>query len=72
MRKKFLLGRFAVTYAVLSLMWTAYYCAKRASAGLFDATDAVVCGAFAALGVGILLFNLVVRLRRRCGVRPKR
>ena len=53
-------------------MWTAYYCAKRASAGLFDATDAVVCGAFAALGVGILLFNLVVRLRRRCGVRPKR
>ncbi len=51
--------------AILVLIWTAYYYAKRSTGGLVDARDRLVCGAVGLLCVGIVIHWLVQYVRTR-------
>ncbi len=51
--------------AILVLIWTAYYYAKRSTGGLVEARDRLVCGAVGLLCVGIVIRWLVQYVRTR-------
>ena len=58
-------GTYRLSGAVLVLIWTAYYYAKRSTGGLVDARDRLVCGAVALLCIGIVIHWLMQYVQTR-------
>lgn len=53
------ISRFAFNAAILCLIWTIYYYAKRYTAGFVDKQDNIVCGIVCFVCVVVILVRIV-------------